>query len=66
MGRGHEPDVRKKHLGDGIHPFGELGWIERSTDASAEVATALERGGETVGRSSLEEQTSRRTVGDCR
>ena len=28
MGRGHEPEVRLKRLGDGIHPFGELGWIE--------------------------------------
>jgi len=50
--------VRREHLGDGIHPFGELWWIGKSTDASAEVAMALECGGE-VGRSSLKEQSSR-------
>jgi hypothetical protein len=41
LGHGHEPDVRKKHLGDGIHPFGELGWIEVNRRVCS-VAMALE------------------------
>jgi hypothetical protein len=42
LGRGHEPEVRKKHLGDGIHPFGELGRVEVNRRVCS-VARAVER-----------------------
>jgi hypothetical protein len=50
--------VRLKHLGDGIHPFGELGWIEDNRRVVG-VAWSLEGRGE-CGESRVEEQLGNR------